>query len=414
MKSYYDVVGSGEGISGLIACVLLSQKGFSCLWADTAHQVSGDSPQCSIPLLVTRVFWEHGVKPVFSAVGTSFLESLQPRTLEKVQSIVPGKRFDVGPGPVNGDLMLQQKNTVKYLQLLGKSMTRPGALLRAAQRAVPEVQPWEKDHITALCRTGKPNYLSYLRWMASLSGMYSLDYHAVKQKLGRYLPQNRGDFLHVGEADVIVENGRPSGLRVNSTQVKSRYFISDHSADEHARGGFVFYGTCVVDREVIPVGMGDMLVVSPPQDMRYPMVLLVDRKGDKGIVTVTTKVPADNVLTSRTELLSWAMGMIFKRLKQVIPYLKDYLIGFDVIDPFTDNSTRPWFKYADEVRVPWYVSAKRYMKQGNNVFTCNSMQYGWLDMEGEVLWGICMANAILMDLNRSDLITSRMARMTRV
>ena len=42
------------------------------------------------------------------------------------------------------------------------------------------------------------------------------------------------------------------------------------------------------------------------------------------------------------------------------------------------------------------------------------MQYGWLDMEGEVLWGICMANAILMDLNRSDLITSRMARMTRV
>jgi hypothetical protein len=144
------------------------------------------------------------------------------------------------------------------------------------------------------------------------------------------------------------------------------------------------------------------------------MVLLVDRKGDKGIVTVTTKVPADNVLTSRTELLSWAMGMIFKRLKQVIPYLKDYLIGFDVIDPFTDNSTRPWFRYADEVRVPWYVSAKRYMKQGNNVFTCNSMQYGWLDMEGEVLWGICMANAILMDLNRSDLITSRMARMTRV
>ena len=137
------------------------------------------------------------------------------------------------------------------------------------------------------------------------------------------------------------------------------------------------------------MGMGDMLVVSLPQDMRYPMVLLVDRKGDKGIVTVTTKVPADNVLTSRTELLSWAMGMIFKRLKQVIPYLKDYLIGFDVIDPFTDNSTRPWFRYADEVRVPWYASAKRYMKQGNNVFTCNSTCMDgliWRRFSGEYAW----------------------------
>ena len=36
------------------------------------------------------------------------------------------------------------------------------------------------------------------------------------------------------------------------------------------------------------------------------------------------------------------------------------------------------------------------------------MKYAWLDVEGELLWGICLANAILKDLNRSDLIRRTM------
>lgn len=414
MKSHYDVAGSGEGISGLVACVLLSHKGFSCLWADTGYQTSQDSAQYRIPLLVTRGFWDHGIKPVLSSVDTSLSASLKPRVLERLQAVVPGRRFDVGPSLVNGDLSLQQKNTVKYLQLLGKSMTSPGALLRASSRPVPDVQPWEEDQITALSRTGKPNYLSYLRWMTSLSGMCTLDYGMAKNALGGYLSQNRGDYVHAREADVILENGGASGLCVHNTQVRSRYCISDPPGGKPGQGGFVFYGTCVVDQQVIPVGMGDMVVVSPPEDMRYPLMLLVERQGDKGIISVTAKVPVGSMLTSRTELLSWSMGMIYKRLKQVIPYLKDHLISFDVLDPFSGDFTRPWFRYSDALRIPWYVSGRRYMKPGGNVFTCSSMQYGWLDMEGEILWGICMANAILMDLNRSDLITSRMSHMTRV
>ena len=409
MKSYFDVVGSGEGISGLVACVLLAHKGFSCLWADTGNDEDQDPARSSIPLLVSREFWDQGIRPLLSSVDTSLPAALQPRAIGKIQSIVPGRRFDIGPALANGALSFQRKNTERYLRLLEKSMTKPGVLLRASSRTAPEVEPWQKDQITAVCRTGKPNYLSYLRWSALLSGLYTLDFTAAKHALGTYLSHNRGHCLRTERADVTLENGSAVGLSLGSTRVRSRYCMSDESPEKQGReGGFIFYGTCVVDEHVIPAGMGDMVIASPPEDMHYPLMLLLERREGKGIVSVTTKIPVGGMLTSHTELLSWASGMIYKRLKQVMPFLEHHFISFDVVDPFVENSTRPWFRYADEVRVPWYVSGKRYMRNGNRAFTCSGMKYGWLDMEGEILWGICTANAILKDLNRSDLIVARM------
>ena len=409
MKSYFDVVGSGEGISGLVACVLLAHKGFSCLWADTGNDEDQDPARSSIPLLVSREFWDQGIRPLLSSVDTSLPAALQPRAIGKIQSIVPGRRFDIGPALANGALSFQRKNTERYLRLLEKSMTKPGVLLRASSRTAPEVEPWQKDQITAVCRTGKPNYLSYLRWSALLSGLYALDFTAAKHALGTYLSHNRGHCLRTERADVTLENGSAVGLSLGSTRVRSRYCMSDESPEKQGReGGFIFYGTCVVDEHVIPAGMGDMVIASPPEDMHYPLMLLLERREGKGIVSVTTKIPVGGMLTSHTELLSWASGMIYKRLKQVMPFLEHHFISFDVVDPFVENSTRPWFRYADEVRVPWYVSGKRYMRNGNRAFTCSGMKYGWLDMEGEILWGICTANAILKDLNRSDLIVARM------
>ncbi|HPW69026.1 MAG: NAD(P)/FAD-dependent oxidoreductase [Deltaproteobacteria bacterium] len=409
MKSHFDVVGSGEGISGLVACALLAHKGFSCLWADTGNDAGLDRARNGIPLLVSREFWDQGIRPLLSSMDTTLPGALQPRALEKVQAVVPGRRFDVGPAPADRYLPAHRRNAEQYLRLLEKSMTKPGVLLRASSRTVPEVEPWQKDQITALCRTGKPNYLSYLRWSALLSGLYSLDFTAAKHVLGAYLSHTRGHYLHAEKADITVENNTAVGLSLGNIRIRSRYCMSDETPVKPGqKGGFIFYGTCVVDEHVIPVGMGDMVIASPPEDMRFPLMLLLERRDGKGMVSVTAKIPVGGMLTSHTELLSWASGMIYKRLKQVMPFLEHHLISFDVVDPFIENSTRPWFRYADEMRVPWYVSGKRYMKNGNRMFICSGMKYGWLDMEGEILWGICMANAILKDLNRSDLIAAKM------
>ena len=68
MKSYFDVVGSGEGISGLIACVLLAHKGFSCLWADTGNDADLDHARKGIPLLISSEFWDRGIRPLLSSM----------------------------------------------------------------------------------------------------------------------------------------------------------------------------------------------------------------------------------------------------------------------------------------------------------------------------------------------------------
>ena len=216
MKSYYDVAGSGRG-HRTDACVLFSQKGFSCLWADTAHQVSGDSPQCSIRRLSPGCSGACGQACVFGC-GDIFLESLQPEPREGSVHRA-GQKIRCRSGPVNGDLMLQQ-NTVKYPQLLGKSMTRPGAL--RAQRPSGG-SAMGKDYITALCRPG--NRITFIPSLDGLALRHVLARLSRGGKSWKISAAEQGRFFHVSEADVIVENGRPSGLRVNSTQVKSRYFI---------------------------------------------------------------------------------------------------------------------------------------------------------------------------------------------
>jgi len=252
--------------------------------------------------------------------------------VKRLQAVIPGKRFDVGPGQVNGDLstQIQQKSAAKYLQLLGRSMTRPGVLLRASSRPMPAAEPWQREQVEALCRAGKPGYLSYLRWMASLSGMYVMDQALVKGVLASYLRHNHGECVRADRAEAVQESGNAAGLSFGSTRVRSRYCLSE-STHGHARvEGFVFYGSCIVDERVIPVGMGDLVVVSPPEDMRYPLLLLLERDEGTAVLSVTTKVPVESMLASKTEVLSWASGMVYKRLREVVPYLERYLKSFEV------------------------------------------------------------------------------------
>jgi hypothetical protein len=409
MNATYDVIGYGEGISGLIASVLLSNKGFSCLWADTSVMEEGRPLQSHIPALISRGFWEHGVKPILGAVDTSIIEHIRPRRIQLMQSILPAMRIDINPEDRYTGLALPKKMQKKYLSFLSNLMTRPMTRMHTPRGILPQLEPWEKNFISGLSNVRNMKYISYLRYMSSLIGMYSIDYGEAKDVLGMYLSNAKGDYIRATtDVDYQYQGKQITGARINGAKLKSRFYLAEDLLKPDNPDGFVFYGKCELAKDVIPVGMGDLLVISPSEDMDYPIVLNVDHRSSTSMISLVTRVRVGNTLTSLVENLSWASGMIMKRLRQIIPFLDDFLLSFDVVEPFENNTIRPWFAYKDREKIPWFFQTKRYINPIEKVYKCNRMRCGCLDFEGEVLWGICVANAILTELNRSDLIKKKM------
>ncbi|MBN2299184.1 MAG: hypothetical protein JXM72_11345 [Deltaproteobacteria bacterium] len=410
MKRTYDVIGSGEGLSGLVACALLAGKGFSCLWVDTSAKEESGHVQNNIPSLITRGFWEQGVKPILGSLDTSIIEDLQPRKVLLMQSILPGKRVNIQPEYLynDKDLLFPRKIQKKYLSVLGKSMIKPMSLAHAPLGLIPGMEPWEKLFCSGLSRTGSINYISYLRYMSSIMGMYTLDYGKMKDVLGSYVERAKGDYVYAGNADYLYQGKEIKGINIQNTTLAARYYLTEKNGSRTPSDGFMFFGKCELDNEVMPVGMGDLLIVSPGSDMEYPIVLSIERGSQTAMITIVTKVRVDNTLTSFTEQFSWASCMIMKRLKQIIPFMDEFLVSYDAVDPFVNNTIRPWFAFNDRISAPWIFSGKRYIKIVDRVYACDRMKLAWLDVEGEILWGICLANAVLKELNRSDLITKNM------
>lgn len=408
MKKTYDVIGSGEGLSGLVASALLAGKGFSCLWADTSENEEARSVQYNIPSLITRGFWEQGVKLILGSLDATIIEELRPKKIQLMQSILAGKRINIRPEDQYKNLVLPKNMQKRYLSLLGKSMTSPMSLANALFGLIPSMQPWEKHFLSGLSRAGGINYISYLRYMASLMGMYKMDYRKVKDVLGSYLDGAKGDYICVENADYIYHGKEIKGVTINGDTLTSRYYLTEKSGSRYNPDGFIFYGKCELANEVIPVGMGDLLVVSPVSDMEYPIVLSVESGSQTTMITIVTRVKVDSTLTSFLEQFSWASGMIMKRLKHVIPFMDEFLVNFDAVDPFENNAIRPWFAFNDNISAPWIFSGKRYIKVVDRVYACDRMKFARIDVEGEMLWGICLANAILKELNRSDLISKKM------
>lgn len=404
MRKTYDIIGCGDGLSGLVACALLAGKGFSCLWADTSADRETGPVQYNIPALVTKGFWDQGLKLILGSLDTSIIEELGPRRIQLMQSILPGKRVDIRPEDKYRDLALPKKLQRRYLSVLGKSMARPMSLARAPFGLVPQMESWEKLFLLGLSRTGSINYITYLRYMASLVGMYALDYQKLKDVLGSYLNSTNGDCMCCGSADHIYQGKAVKGISIDDTELASRYYLTEKVSSHTPPDGFMFFGKCELDNQVMPVGMGDLLVVSPGSDMEYPIMLSVERGEKTAMVSIVTRVRVDSTLSSLLEQFSWASGMIMKRLKQIIPFMDGFLMNFDAVDPFVQSTIRPWFAFHDHIRAPWHFTGRHYIKIQDKVYMCDRMKYAWLDVEGELLWGICLANAILKDLNRSDLI----------
>ncbi len=408
MNNTYDVIGAGEGMAGLVASVLLAGKGFSCLWADTSEQEEGLPVQYNIPSLITRGFWEQGLKPILGSLDTSIIETLRPRKIRHMQSIVAGKRVDIPSGELLKNSSFHRKMQKRYLSLLARSMANPTTIMNAPIGMIPRMEPWEKEFISGLSRTTTMEYVSYLRYLTALIGMYSIDYGEMKHVLGSFLAETRGTYVCDRDVDYLSGGKDIDGVRVGGTTLKARYYLTEDLLASDAADGFVFYGKCELAEEVIPVGMGDLLVVSPPDDMDYPLILSVNRTSPTAMVTVVTRVRVDNTLTSLVEVFSWASGMILKRLRQIIPFMDEFLVSLDGVDPFSNNTIRPWFSYRDHARPPWFSANRRYIKPVGRIFACDRMKVAWFDVEGEILWGICVANAILKELNRSDLIIKTM------
>ena len=408
MKGTYDVVGSGDGISGLVASALLAGKGFSCLWADTSGKEQGRPVQENISSLITRAFWEQGLKIIFGSLDTSIIEMIRPRRIQLMQSLLPGKRLDINPEDQYPNLALPKKMQKRYLSLLGKTMAKPAALARPPLGIIPALEPWEKNFITGLGRTGNVDYRSYLRYMTSLTGMYAFDYGKIKEALGSYLANTKGDYECATDTEYQRQGREITGVNLDGKTIKARYYLTESLFEQVTPDGFMFYGKCELAKEAIPVGMGDLLVVSPTKDMDHPIVLSVDRRSHRAMITVATKIRVDSTLTSLMEQFSWASGMILKRLRQVIPFMDDFLVNFDAVQPFDNNAIQPWFGYKENIRSPWLFCSGRYIRQGEKEYVCERTRFSWLDVEGEILWGICVANAILNELNRSDLIIKKM------
>ncbi len=408
MKATYDVIGSGDGLSGLVASALLAGKGFSCLWADTSAKEEGRPVQENIPAFITRGFWEQGLKIILGSLDTSIIESLRPRRIQLMQSLLPGNRFDIHPHDQYPNLTLPKKMQKRYLSLLGKTMAQPMALARTPLSMVPRLEQWESNFISGLGRTGNMDYRSYLRYMTALTGMYVFDYGKIKEVLGSYLASTKGDYEFAADTEYLYQGRDITGVNFDGKSIKSRYYLTENSLEQNTPDGFMYYGKFELANEVIPVGMGDLLAVSPTKDMDYPIVLSINRGSGRAMVTVATKIRVDSTLTSLMEQFSWASGMILKRLRQLIPFMDDFLVNFEAVDPFDHNAIRPWFSYKENIKSPWFFSAGHYIRQIEKVYVCDRMKFSWLDVEGEILWGICVANAILNDLNRSDLIIKTM------
>lgn len=403
MKSSYDIVGTGEGVSGLLASVLLGAKGFSCLWSDAGCADENRNTQQGIPLLVSAPLWDRLIRPLLSAVDTSLAESLPVRRVQCMQSLVPGYRRDLAvAGRDNRDAALP-RDVQHYLERCVEGMKHPWAPLKDAKASAPEGPSWEQTAVQAMSHAGETSRLSRLRYQTALLGMYALDYVALKELLIAHLTRGGGNVLQGVDAGLQQKNRVVTGLNVGGKNIKGRYYLSE-TCDSAKPDGFLLYLRLVVDSTVIPVGMGDLVFLSPPEDCPYPLQMSLEQVDDRTVLSVMSKVPVERKrLLTLTELVSWAQERALSRVREVIPFLDDHLISVEAFSPEEQNAVRDWCAFGTRPMRPSLLGRKHYIEPLDRLFLCDRRKLACMGGDGELVWGICLANAILKDLNRSDL-----------
>lgn len=400
MRQNYDVVGLGEGLAGLFACSLLASRKLRCLWVDTTPGTPGRALWPDTPLLLTEAFFQGILVPVFSLMDSSMVARLN------VQRRVPVRLVEDSGGPQafppGQEVMPLASRSLceQYTSLLRSSLVRPGRYLRCLGKAVDH-EPWELALADALGSTGAGR-VSRWKAHASAMGMCSVASGAVRDILQAWMARNRSECAMSTDAQILMHGRDVVGFRLDDSIHTGQCYLAETVPGEGNDRGFHLYGQCRLAPGMKPFDREELIIVSPPPELRYPMTVKTARDPGEPTVSIYTRVISDPGLTSSTETVSWASGMVVKRLSRVLPSLAQALQTFEAVDPLEGGVIRPWFGFALEIHGPSLFGAGRYIRPREKMFAIDRDKYACLGDDGDFFWGICIANAILEDLGRSD------------
>jgi hypothetical protein len=405
MRRTYDVIGSGEGISGLLACALLASKGLKCLFIDTSPQKQGTMLWPDMPMLVTQSFFQGIMKPVLLSLEPLATRSLNSQHVQLKQWSDTEELLPIDPVKSSLSLNHEAGLCMEYLSFLLKSMTKPQRLWRELTRRAPEASAWHTAVMSGLSMTGAGR-VSYLHSLASILGVCTVDHGRIKDILGSHIARENGDYLKDSNVEFITAEEETLGLNVNGTVYKAHHYLTEDIPDSTPYDGFFLYGRCEAKGKDVAPRLGDqIIVILPPEDLDFPIVLRVLQGTPRTKIMIFTRIWCDNSLISLMEIFSWASGMVFKHLTRVVSSMGGSILGFEAVNPVSNDTIRPYFRFSEVVHAPSLFTRRHYITPQERMYACDRDKYSCLGADGEFFWGVCIANAVLRDLRRSDLIT---------
>ncbi len=389
MKKSYDVVGAGDGVAGLIASVLLASKGFSCLWLDSAPE-DGELSQTEMPALVSKIFWDKCFVPVVRPVDVDLPNAINPTRVRAMQCLLPGMRLDLTPQSLYGEGVTIDEAQDRYLSILSRSMNKPHLFLKEAGASQRGIKQWEQVAANGMSSSCVAGRLAHLRMLSAMSGAYVFSYGALKEALADYLLGSKGDYQRVGQVDFRSSNNTLQGVKVGESSYKGRYYLSEDYAPKGS--GVQLHLRCEIKGDVLPVGMGDVVFINPQGALQHPITLMAGMDGDTAVLSIVARF--DQAGADLAEMRE----LVLARVAEIIPFIERYEMQTTLADP----AGSAWFGFSDKLQSPSLLNRHKFINPLDKVYACDRQKDGGLDIEGEIHWGIILANAILKDLNRSD------------
>lgn len=407
MKRTYDVIGVGEGTAGLFACVLLAAKRLRCLWVETTPQGPGSALHADTPLLLTEVFLQELLEPALARTDPRIMRSINAERGIILRWMDNEAALPVVPAHLTSVREEARGIAKTYTTLLKSSLMKPRGYLRRLGRPATWRDSWERIVGSSL-GMGAPGGGGFSRTKAFVSamGMCALEHGKIKACLESYLRDNRGDCMHEPSARVVSHGREVLGLEAQGALFKGQSCLMEDLSGGDTPHGFYLYGHCRARLGTFPKELGDLIVVTPHQDLGHPIVVKVKRDSSDPSMTVQTRVNLEQGLTSLTETLSWATGMVVKRLSRIMPFLSAPLMNLEAVNPLGGDTVRPWFRFSGQVNPPSFFGWRSYITPYKGMYAMDRDKYACLGDDGGFFWGICIANAVLKDLGRSDLITA--------
>ena len=148
MKRTYDVIASGEGISGLFACALLTSKGLTCLWVDNSPNIPNAELLADTPLLITETFSRGLLEPILSKIDKRLMKSIEPEHGLVLQLMDSFEAITREPGITDSTRTRVKKSNETYLSLIKKSSTKPQRYLRHLRSRAVTHESWDDNQET--------------------------------------------------------------------------------------------------------------------------------------------------------------------------------------------------------------------------------------------------------------------------